>query len=118
MLWWSDLLICSNSALNHEDEPLKSKRKKVPKKRPIDEIYYPSINSDDESSEEVDVKGSEGRSKDDKEFDAIEYCHNTVKEYHDKCTKYMDANKALVQELKALKDQNQKLMIANERANR
>ena len=96
---------------------MKSKRKKVPKKRPIDEIYYPSLNSDDDSSEEVDVKES-GGSKGDKEFDAIEYCHNTVKEYHDKCNKYMDANKALVQELKALKDQNQKLMIANERANR
>lgn len=116
MRWWSDLLICSNSALNHEDKPLKSKRKKVPKKRPIDE-FYPSINSDDDSSEEVDVKGTEG-SKDDKEFDAIEYCHNTLKEYHDKCNKYLDANKALVKELKALKDQNQKLMIANERANR
>ena len=96
---------------------MKSKRKKVPKKRPIDEIYYPSLDSDDDSSEEVDVKES-GGSKDDKEFDAIEYCHNTVKEYHDKCNKYLDANKALVQELKALKDQNQKLMIANERANR
>ena len=96
---------------------MKSKRKKVPKKRPIDEIYYPSLNSDDDSSEEVDVKES-GGSKGDKEFDAIEYCHNTVKEYHDKCNKYLDANKALVQELKALKDQNQKLMIANERANR
>ena len=96
---------------------MKSKRKKVPKKRPIDEIYYPSLDSDDESSEEVDVKES-GGSKDDREFDAIEYCHNTVKEYHDKCNKYLDANKALVKELKALKDQNQKLMIANERANR
>ena len=77
MRWWSDLLICSNLALNHEDKPLKSKRKKVPKKRPIDEIYYPSINSDDESSEEVDVKGSEGRSKDDKEFDAIGLATNS-----------------------------------------
>ena len=87
---------------------MKSKRKKVPKKRPIDEIY-PSINSDNESSEEVQMGGTEA-SKDDKEFDA--------KQYHEKCNKYMDANKALVKELKALKDQNQKLMIANERANR
>ena len=54
--------------------------------------------------------GGTEASKDDKEFDA--------KEYHEKCNKYMDANKALVKELKALKDQNQKLMIANERANR
>ena len=111
MRWWSGLLICSNSAVDYEEKPLKSKRKKVPKKRPIDEIY-PSINS------EEDIEGGTEEASKDKDFDAIEYCHTTVKEYHEKCNKYMDANKALVKELKALKDQNQKLMIANERANR